>query len=82
MSGACAICGKSPAPFGLGLPGFLSDLPPGLRGILWHCGAPVCRETALARREARFGDGVPAAFPPGEKTDMAGQRDLFGGGDG
>lgn len=41
---------EAPAPWGLRLPGLLSEVPEKYRGYLWHCRAHEAE--ALARRDA------------------------------
>lgn len=52
---ACMICEAGNAPFGLGMPGFRSEIKPGERGMLWHCGGEACAAKAEARRSIKLG---------------------------
>ncbi|MFN3261657.1 MAG: hypothetical protein ACE37J_13955 [Pikeienuella sp.] len=50
----CMICEAGNAPFGLGMPGFRSEIRPGERGMLWHCGGEACAAKAEGRRAAKL----------------------------
>lgn len=72
---ACFLCGSS-ASFGFRLPGLLSELPEGKRGVLWACRDH--RGEAERRREAAA--GLPARDPDrrSEARSPGPQGDLFG----
>lgn len=46
------ICEAGNAPFGLRRSGLLSDLKPGKRFVLFHCGGEACAAEAAARLAA------------------------------
>lgn len=52
------ICEAGNAPFGLGMPGFRSEIRPGERGMLWHCGGEACAAKAESRRAAKLAGGA------------------------